>query len=63
MIIGTVVAIHINPNILDEEGKIDYDKANIIARMGYSDYLVVDKSQVFSGTRPDKLIKEVIDKK
>ena len=48
-VIGQVVGIHISDNILSE-GIIDMDKFKPIARLGYSDYTVVD--QTFSMERP-----------
>lgn len=49
-VIGQVVGIHISENLLSE-GIIDMDKFRPIARLGYSDYTVVD--QTFSMERPD----------
>jgi flavin reductase (DIM6/NTAB) family NADH-FMN oxidoreductase RutF len=52
MIIGTVVAMHINPNFLTKDGKVDYDKLQLIARLGYNDYLVLDTKNTFKSSRP-----------
>jgi flavin reductase (DIM6/NTAB) family NADH-FMN oxidoreductase RutF len=49
-VFGEVVGIHISDNILSE-GIIDMDKFRPIARLGYSDYTVVD--QKFTMKRPD----------
>ena len=52
MVIGTVIAVHIDSNILDQDGKIDYTKLKLIARLGYNDYLTVNSNDIFKGTRP-----------
>lgn len=55
MVIGHVLGIHIDENILSD-GKIDNAKLQLISRLGYKDYARVDG--VFSMSRPgegDKL--------
>ena len=43
LIVGRVVGIHIKDEFIDAEGKLDMEKIRPIARMGYSDYTVVEK--------------------
>ncbi|MCE2705522.1 MAG: flavin reductase family protein [Proteobacteria bacterium] len=52
MIIGTVIAVHVDSNILDENGRVDYAKLKLIARMGYNDYLAINPKDIFVGKRP-----------
>ena len=52
MIIGTVIAVHIDSNILNENGRIDYAKLQLIARLGYNDYLTINPENIFIGKRP-----------
>lgn len=42
MAFGRVVAIHIDDNAIDAQGRVDVLKLQPIARMGYLDYTVVD---------------------
>ena len=44
VVIGKVVAIHIDDGVLDEEGRIDVAKTKPIARLGYYQYAVVEKT-------------------
>ena len=43
VIIGKVVGIHIKDEYLLPDGKIDIEKIRPLARMGYSDYTIVEK--------------------
>jgi flavin reductase (DIM6/NTAB) family NADH-FMN oxidoreductase RutF len=52
MVIGTVIATHVKETILTEEEKIDYNKAQFIARLGYNDYMLLDQENIFKGIRP-----------
>lgn len=49
MVIGTVVGIHIDDDLI-VNGKVDLEKIKPIARLGYMDYVVVDN--IFSMQRP-----------
>jgi flavin reductase (DIM6/NTAB) family NADH-FMN oxidoreductase RutF len=42
LVIGRVVAVHIDDAILTSDGRIDIVKARPIARLGYKDYTTVD---------------------
>lgn len=41
MIIAKVVGIHLNPDILTKDKRIDTNKLNVIARVGYNAYTKV----------------------
>lgn len=43
VLIGKVVGIHVKDEFIDETGKIDIEAIRPLARMGYSDYTVVDE--------------------
>lgn len=38
MVLGEVVGIHLDPNILTQDKRIDTSKLNLIARLGYNNY-------------------------
>ena len=44
VIIGKVVGIHISDDALTADGKIDIEKIRPLARLGYSDYTVVERA-------------------
>ena len=44
VIIGRVVAVHIKDEFIMEDGKIDIVKIRPLARLGYSDYTIIDSS-------------------
>ena len=44
VIIGEVVAVHIKDEVITPEGKIDIEKIKPLARLGYCDYTVVERS-------------------
>lgn len=52
MIIGAALAMHVDPQILDDNGRIDYNKMQVIACLGYNDYLIVDTEKTFTSVRP-----------
>lgn len=43
MVIGEVVGIHVDPNILTHDKRIDTSKLNLIARLGYNRYTKIKK--------------------
>ncbi len=51
MIIGEVVGIHIDDAVIDD-GMVNMEKYQLLARLGYKDYTYVNK--VFSLDRPDQ---------
>ena len=51
LVIGEVVGIGIDDDIITPEGKIDVAKYQPAARLGYKDYAIIDK--VFELDRPD----------
>lgn len=44
IIIGKVVGVHIKDEVIAPSGKIDIERIKPLARLGYSDYTVVEKS-------------------
>ena len=44
IIIGKVVGVHIKDEVISPSGKIDIERIKPLARLGYSDYTVVEKS-------------------
>ncbi len=44
MVIGRVIGVHINDEVLTPEGKIDVRKIRPICRLGYMDYAVIDET-------------------
>jgi flavin reductase (DIM6/NTAB) family NADH-FMN oxidoreductase RutF len=50
MVLGHVVGIHINDEVL-EDGKVDLKKIRPLSRLGYLDYSVVDN--IFEMPRPE----------
>ncbi len=50
MVIGKVLGIHVNPSVITE-GRIDMTKLQPIARLGYNDYVKVEKD-IFEIIRP-----------
>jgi len=51
MVIGQVIGIHIDDEII-KDGKVDMSKYRPLARLGYMDYSYVN--EVFSLSRPDQ---------
>ncbi len=51
MVIGKVLGIHVDPSVMTE-GRIDIAKLQPIARLGYNDYVKVEKD-VFEMIRPN----------
>lgn len=52
MILGEVVGIHINDDLITEEGLVDVARMMPIGRLGYDDYTRVDSSSLFKLNRP-----------
>ena len=52
LIICEVVKIHINENILDENGMIDQHKIDLVSRMGGNWYCRADQNSMFEITKP-----------
>ncbi len=50
-IIGEVIGIHINDDCI-KDGMFDTQKVRPVARLGYMDYGVVGKENIFSKNRP-----------
>ncbi|MCZ4225623.1 flavin reductase family protein [Pedobacter rhodius] len=52
LVLAEVKLIHINENILDENGKIDQQKINLVARLGGDWYCRVTKDNLFKVAKP-----------
>ncbi|MGA0594568.1 flavin reductase family protein [Enterovirga sp. CN4-39] len=52
LVVGSVVGIHIADEAMTD-GRLDIGKLKPIGRLGYSEYVVVDKASVFNMRRPD----------
>ncbi|WP_404380971.1 flavin reductase family protein [Caenispirillum salinarum] len=50
MVIGRVVGVHIRDDALTPDGRVDVEKIQPIARLGYQDYATVDR--IWQLTRP-----------
>lgn len=53
LIICEVLCMHINDNVLDEQGKIDPNKIDLVARMGADYYCRASGSSVFEVHKPN----------
>lgn len=53
MIIGQVVGIHIDDDIISD-GMVDVHKMELIARLGYLDYAKIESENIVSLKRPDR---------
>ncbi len=52
-IFGEVIGIHIDDDVINEEGLVDIRKMAVIGRLGYNDYARVDEESIFSMKRPE----------
>lgn len=52
LVVCEVVKIHISENVLDEEGAIDQQKIDLVARMGGNWYCRADKNSMFEVQKP-----------
>lgn len=50
VIFGQVVGVHLNSTIINKDGKIDLKKINVVARLGYNEYTIVEN--IFTLERP-----------
>lgn len=62
LIICEVVRIHIDPNVLDEKGRIDPQKMDSVARMGYLYYARIKGDCIFTIRQPAEVIAMGFDK-
>jgi len=56
LILAEVKMIHIHENMLDEEGKIDQEKIDLVARLGGDWYCRVTKENLFKVPKPLKTL-------
>ena len=56
MVIAEIKLMHINPNILDENGKIDQEKIDLVARLGGDWYCRANAESLFKVVKPNRNI-------
>ena len=56
LVIAEVLMIHIDETVLDEAGKIDQTKLQLLARLGGDWYCKVDETNLFKVAKPNKAI-------
>ena len=56
LIMSEIMIIHIQDNVLDEDGKIDQEKIDLVARLGGDWYCRVTKENLFKVAKPVKTI-------
>ena len=56
LVIAEVLMIHIDESVLDNSGKIDQTKLQLVARLGGDWYCKVDESNLFKVAKPNKAI-------
>jgi flavin reductase (DIM6/NTAB) family NADH-FMN oxidoreductase RutF len=61
LILAEIMIIHIQDSILDEDGKIDQEKIDLVARLGGDWYCRVTKENLFKVAKPVKTIGVGID--
>ena len=61
LVIAEVMIMHINKNILDDEGKIDQRKMDVVARLGSNWYARINKENIFEVEKPNRNIGIGID--
>ncbi|MEO6683925.1 MAG: flavin reductase family protein [Ginsengibacter sp.] len=61
LIIAEVIVMHIDTNILDENGKIDQQKLNLVARLGNNWYAKIGPENLFEVEKPNTLLGIGID--
>ena len=52
MVLGEVIGVHINDELITADGLIDVARMRPIARLGYNDYTRVDGETIFGMDRP-----------
>lgn len=61
-IIGEVIGIHIKDDVITSDGKVDICKIRPVARLGYFDYTVIEKSFEMSAPRVSAKDQVLVDK-
>ncbi len=58
VVFGRVIAVHIDDQLINDEGILEIARAKPIARLGYKDYTVVDENTLFRMEKrtPEELI-------
>jgi len=71
LVICEVTKIHINEDVLDEDGKIDQHKIDLVSRMGGNWYIRANENSMFEITKPlvtkgigiDQMPQEIVESK
>jgi len=53
VVFGEVIGIHIQDDMITEDGLVDVGRMRPLGRLGYNDYTEVDSNTVFTMVRPD----------
>ena len=53
VVFGEVIGIHIQDDLITEEGLVDVGRMRPLGRLGYNDYTEVDSNTIFTMVRPD----------
>ena len=53
VVFGEVIGIHIQDDLITEEGLVDVGRMCPLGRLGYNDYTEVDSNTIFTMVRPD----------
>ena len=53
VVFGEVIGIHIQDELITEEGLVDVGRMRPLGRLGYNDYTEVDSNTIFTMVRPD----------
>lgn len=53
VVFGEVIGIHIEDDLITEDGLVDVGRMRPLGRLGYNDYTEVDSNTIFTMVRPD----------
>ena len=53
VVFGEVIGIHIQDELITDEGLVDVGRMRPLGRLGYNDYTEVDSNSIFTMVRPD----------
>ena len=52
VVFGEVIGIHIEDDLITEEGLVDVGRMRPLGRLGYNDYTEVNSNTIFTMVRP-----------
>ena len=58
VVFGEVIGIHIQDELITDEGLVDVGRMRPLGRLGYNDYTEVDSNSIFTMVRPDWSLKD-----